>query len=200
MRTFKSDLIPPPPFSILWPDRNQQPFRAFEIGGGTGEFALQYAKTNPDCFLVSVERTKNKSDILLNNKSLKLPNNLFFIRADAIATLTRCVPDHSLDQVFILYPNPYPKNKQANQRWHNMPFMQLISQKMKPDGWLEIRTNISSYAEEAKERLTQKLNLRLYNQEQLSDDTKALTAFERKYLKRGEPCFRLRFQAPFNCK
>lgn len=193
MRTFKSDLVPPPPFSILWPDRNQWPLRAFEIGGGTGEFAHYYSSMNPNCFLVSVERTKNKSDVLLEKNDVEIPNNLFFLRADAISTVTHCVPDRSLDRIFILYPNPYPKHKQANQRWHNMPFMHLLSKKLKADGVLQLRTNIKSYADEARKKMTANFGFRLIADQIITHENETHSAFERKYLSRKEKCFLLEF-------
>src|SRR5258708_7312412 len=103
-----------------------------EIGAGQGLHAVRYCQANPERQLLAVEKTTIKF-AGLQRRSHTHPQltNLHAIHADAVAFVRYFVPDDSLDRVFLLYPNPHPKAKQANLRWHNRPFLALLLRKMK---------------------------------------------------------------------
>ena len=120
------------------------------------------------------------------------------VNDDAIGWITHCVPPKSLERVFILYPNPYPKRGQANKRWHLMPFMGHLRGCLKPQGQLLIATNMAFYAEEAREHMVQTWGFRMVRDDAFSIQDRpakeAHTHFERKYLERGERCFEMLFE------
>lgn len=194
MRTFKNTLIPIPPFSICWNLIPKNKKMALEIGAGNGEFSLQFSKQNPDWFLISLERTSAKS-LAFQQKSQAYPHwrkNLYFVRADGVNVITHLVPSGQFDKIFILYPNPYVKEKQRNLRWHNMPFFTELLRKIKPNGDIELRTNLKWYAEEFQNQMKSHSCLQKSLEQRLSlEKDLPQTAFERKYLKRGESCHQL---------
>lgn len=163
-----------------------------EIGAGQGLHAINYCAKNPNRQLIAIEHTKNKFE-KLNNRRQQHPNlkNLLTLHANAISIISHYVVDGCIDHVFILYPNPYPKNKQANLRWHNMPFMGLLKNKLKKNATLTMSTNIESYASEASKVMVSEWGFtikqfRIYN-------GLARTHFEKKYLALGHKCWNLVF-------
>ena len=165
-----------------------------EIGCGTGDHALSFAQFNPDKHLIAIERTNNKFKRFYSKFQKFTPNNLTPIQADAIIWSSQHLNENSLSGCFILYPNPYPKNKQSNLRWHNMPYFQHLIKLLKPGAHLVLATNIESYAKEFKqvilEHHTSTLKLSEFS---IIDPQNFLprTAFEKKYLARGETCYNL---------
>ena len=174
---------------------------AFEIGAGNGMFSRQFVRGEPDWFLLSLERTANKSgrhfEILRTLKS-HYPN-LYFLRADAISFVAQQVPDTKFDKIFLLYPNPYPKKKQSNLRWHNMSFFSELLRTLKPGGQIEMRTNLDWYSKEFEKALNERFaQLRLITKNVLGNEHSPQTAFEKKYLEQGQSCFQLIYRLQEN--
>lgn len=156
---------------------------------------MQFAEAHPDAGLVAIERTKNKSELFLNALQAKHLPNLFPVNADALYWLPGNIKPASVDQFFILYPNPYPKERQANKRWHRNPLMHFIMQCLQPTGILEVASNEDWYLEESKSCMLRNWDMAVVEERALSlDDHKPRTHFEKKYLERGIKCRNLVFQ------
>lgn len=195
MRSFKPQNIPAPPFCILWSQIPKDKKLALEIGSGNGLHSLKFSHRNPEWFLFSLERTalKSKRFFELQKKFPRSKENLYYIRADGLNVITHDFPERHLDKIFLLYPNPYVKAKQANLRWHNMSFFPFLLQRLKSRGEIELRTNLKWYADEFRERATREHGLHLQSDEILPARHLPDTTFEKKYLERGETCLRLIF-------
>jgi len=161
-----------------------------EIGCGVGLHPIQYAKANPDRFLIAIEHTREKFDKfrgrLDRHPELK---NILAVHADAVAWTTYCLEPSSISRCFILYPNPNPKA--PSKRWFRMPFMSKLIECLKPEGEITLATNIEGYFDEAMTFGTQEWALQLLSRSEitLSAGLKPRTHFEKKYLERGEVCF-----------
>lgn len=180
--------VPPPPI--------EHPELYLEIGCGTGDHALSFAHFNPDKHLIAIERTNNKYSRFLSKFQKFNPQNLSPIQADAIIWSTQYLNEKSLDGCFILYPNPYPKKKQSNLRWHNMPYFQHLLKLLKPNAQMVFATNIEDYANEFKDVVLKEHAQHLKLTDLSIIDPKTFTprtAFEKKYLSRGETCYNLIF-------
>ncbi len=168
---------------------------AIEIGCGVGYHPLQYARANPKRTLIALERTKEKFEKFQGRMDHHetLPN-LQAIHGDAIAWICHAVKPKSVDQYFLLYPNPNPKEKLRNQRWFAMPFMSYMLETLKERGTITLATNMEFYYKEAKELAQKEWGLKIMMDEKISVTTKPRTHFEKKYLARGEVCWNLVFQ------
>ncbi|HEY9031203.1 MAG TPA: SAM-dependent methyltransferase [Kangiella sp.] len=163
-----------------------------EIGAGRGKHALMFAQDNPDKYLIAIERTRNKfNDFADKSQQLSL-NNLLPIHADAIPWVVHALAPNSLAGVFILYPNPEPKN--PSQRWLNMPFFEFLLSRMQDNAKLILATNIQSYIEEAEQQAKDLWQLTPEVSE--VDKQSERTHFEVKYLARGETCWQLELVKP----
>lgn len=185
MREFKTDLIPKPRSTIIAPLGKFD----LEIGCGAGLHPIQYALANSDRHLIAIERTLEKFLKFEKRwKSHDCPKNLVPIHDDAISWISHNVGKGQLEKVFILYPNPEPKNK--NQRWAYMPFLSHLIEKLDDEGEIILASNIKSYVDECIEFFPD------YGLKLSSLSTLVLhgrTHFERKYLKDGQDCYNLVF-------
>lgn len=186
MRIFQNDKLPLPTEIVPKEVFNVHKDIDLEIGSGTGDFAISYSESNPDRFLIAVERTSNKFNTFQNKQR---PANLLPLHADARSVVVHCIPQYSLKKIFLLYPNPYPKKKQANQRWHNMPFFDFLITRLQKKGELTFATNIEDYYLDFVACIDRKEKLKLLDARLIQPDLPPRTAFEKKYLLRGEKCW-----------
>jgi tRNA G46 methylase TrmB len=166
---------------------------ALEIGAGVGLHALTYAKANPSVTLYAIERTAEKYQKFLQSHLDDASANLTPIHADAIPWVVHALPPACLQHVFILYPNPEPKN--PAQRWLNMPFMQFLLSRMQAGASLTLASNITDYLDEAEAQLNAVWQLP-YVRSTVVDQRR--THFEIKYMARGEPCGQIVVTKPDN--
>ncbi len=189
LRQFKPEKLYPPRGFVK---PRVKPPQYLEIGAGRGKHALMFALDNPDKHLIAIERTRNKySDFADKSHQLSL-NNLLPVHADAIPWTVHALQPKSLAGVFILYPNPEPKN--PSQRWLNMPFFEFLLSRMQDNAKLILATNIQSYIEEAEQQAKDLWQLEPEVAE--VDKGSERTHFEVKYLARGEICWQLDLAKP----
>lgn len=166
-----------------------------ELGCGTGMFAMNYASEHPNRHLIAIEQTVNKFQRFSRAYQHQPLSNLTPVHADAGLWVDRYLSKASVDRLFILYPNPYPKPKQRNLRWHYMPAMHSILNALKPGSELLFCTNLEWLVEEAAVQFSEGWGLKLESVQPVSPGSRApLTRFEKKYLERGETCFDLRLR------
>ena len=195
MRAFRSDDLPRPDLDpAVVAELNQLATFDLEIGAGVGLHAIRYALANPDRRLIAVERTEVKyAGLARRHRQHDSPPNLTPLRVDAVPFVTHFVRPGQLARVFLLYPNPYPKPKHANQRWYNSPFLTELVRKMAPGAELTLATNLEWYAAGARLGLSRDFGLTLRRERRLTAADAPRTHFEKKYLARGEACFDLVF-------
>lgn len=166
-----------------------------EIGAGTGMFALRYTLEHPDRHLISIEQTQTRFQKLQNQLNQTPRPNLTPVHANALGWVTHFVPPNSLENIFILFPNPNPKKSDLNKRWHAMPFMKKLLDSLQSQGKIHLATNEEFYFEEARHYFSEAWNLRIESEQIFqagdSDCPEPRTLFEKKYLERGQKIYNL---------
>lgn len=128
----------------IFPDKSQT---ILEIGSGMGEATAQIALNNLDIGYVAVEMHKPGLAALLLQILEKQISNIKMIREDATYLLANFVPDCSLDGIHLLFPDPWPKNRQHKRRIVQDDFIELIARKLKPKAFIHIATDWQPYAQ-----------------------------------------------------
>jgi tRNA (guanine-N7-)-methyltransferase len=123
-----------------------------EIGSGMGEATAAIAKANPQTGYVAVEmHSPGLAALLILINQLEL-ENVKLIREDATFLLANYIPDSTLDGIHLLFPDPWPKNRQHKRRIVQSEFVELIANKLKPGGFIHIATDWQPYADWIKAR------------------------------------------------
>jgi len=128
----------------IFPDKSQT---ILEIGSGMGEATAKIALNNLNTGYVAVEMHKPGLAALLLLIMEKQITNIKMIREDATYLLANFIPDGSLDGIHLLFPDPWPKNRQHKRRIVQDDFIELIARKLKPKGFIHIATDWQPYAQ-----------------------------------------------------
>lgn len=169
-----------------------------EIGCGTGVYALRYATENPEITYVAIEHTRERFGIFsraLARLGADAPPHLHAVHANGVGWVTHHVPPLSVDRYWFLYPNPNPKIRDRNKRWYAMPFFSRVIETLRSGGEIRLVTNDPVYAQEARHYFQEAWKLTRVTLQEFGLETcpggVPRTAFEKKYLERGERCFEI---------
>ena len=141
----KSELI----LNQIFPEKTKV---IMEIGSGMGEATAQIAKANPEVGYVAVEmHSPGLAALLILINQMEL-ENIKLIREDATYLLANHIPDNSIDGIHLLFPDPWPKNRQHKRRMVQSEFIEMVGRKLKPGGFIHIATDWQPYADWIKVR------------------------------------------------
>lgn len=137
--TENSDLAP----SALFPDPDTKVI--FEIGFGDGDRLAQMMERHPDYHYIGAEPFQNgMSSFLLSQKHN--PANLRLWMDDALR-IVRSLSDKSIDELYILNPDPWHKTKHFKRRIVNQTNLTEFARILKPSGTLYLTTDVPYLAE-----------------------------------------------------
>ena len=128
-----------------------------EIGFGGGEHMLSLAAQNPDVGIIGCEAFINGVAMLLSGINRSGVANLAIHPGDA-RDLLDVLPPHSLGQVFLLYPDPWPKKRHHKRRFVNPENIDPLARAMAPGAMLRVATDIGDYARHTLEVLERNRN------------------------------------------
>lgn len=171
--------------------------RILEIGFGSGQSLLQYAKNQPDTDFIGIEVYVPGLGTLLADLAKQNINNVRLFNYDAVLVLQQCIPDNSIDKILIFFPDPWPKKRHHKRRLIQSEFINLVSRKLKPQGVLHLATDWQDYATHMLEVLATKSefeNTAGPLQFSARPDYRPLTRFELRGQTLGHPIFDLIFK------
>lgn len=160
---------------------------------GVGQSTRLLAKQNPKALVIGVDKSAHRinrnDEALIELTKTQGVDNYLLLRAD-LNDFYRLVKqaNWSISKHYILYPNPWPKAKHVQRRWHGSAvFPEIIS----IGEAIILRSNWRLYLEEFQFSATiagRSGEISLINNEQ------PLTPFEAKYQASGQDCWQLFIQ------
>ena len=99
-------------------DRHGGPL-VLDSGCGNGESARALARKFPAHLIIGID--KSRARIANSERHERLPN-LWIVRGDCVDLWRLAVQaDWPVERHYLLYPNPWPKAKHLQRRWHGHP-------------------------------------------------------------------------------
>ena len=123
-----------------------------EIGFGGGEHLAGQASRHPQATLIGAEPFLNGAASALRHIAEAGLTNVRLHVGDARDILDR-LPDASLDRVFILFPDPWPKARHHKRRLIQQAFVADLVRVLVPGGRLRFATDWADYADWALQRM-----------------------------------------------
>lgn len=118
---------------------------ALEIGFGGGEHLLAQARHNPDTLWIGCEPFINGVAKCLAGIDKEKLTNIRLFTNDA-RQLIEQMPDQSVDSIFILFPDPWPKARHNKRRLVNHETLAMLARIHKPGGRLLLATDHEDYS------------------------------------------------------
>ncbi len=116
-----------------------------EIGFGGGEHMAAQAQRHPDALILGAEPFVNGVASALRHLEEGGIDNVRLWQGDARDMLAR-VGDASVERVFIMFPDPWPKARHNKRRLVQAPFVAELARVIAPGGYLRFATDWADYA------------------------------------------------------
>ncbi|MDP7540025.1 MAG: tRNA (guanosine(46)-N7)-methyltransferase TrmB [Alphaproteobacteria bacterium] len=117
-----------------------------EIGFGAGEHLAAQAAAHPDVGIIGCEPYRNGiASLLADIETQDLENIRIF--TDHAADLVTRLPTESLTRVFLLFPDPWPKQRHHKRRIVQAAFLDDLARAMADGGELRVATDHNGYCQ-----------------------------------------------------
>lgn len=111
-----------------------------EIGCGKGRFTAGTAQNSPEALLVALDKVADAMVIAMEKVCAEKIENVRFIDMDALRLAEIFAPGE-LDVIYINFPDPWPRTKEAKHRLTSHIFLPIYKQLLAPGGRIEFKTD-----------------------------------------------------------
>ncbi|GAA3533602.1 tRNA (guanine-N(7)-)-methyltransferase [Aeromicrobium flavum] len=119
-----------------------------EIGSGRGESLVHAAREHPDTDFLGLEvYVPGVAQTLLSLRHHEVENVRLAV-VDAVPMLTRVLPEASLDEVRVWFPDPWHKQRHNKRRLVTDEFVPLVRRVLRPGGVWRLATDWQDYADQ----------------------------------------------------
>jgi tRNA (guanine-N7-)-methyltransferase len=115
-----------------------------EIGFGSGEHLIDQAKTHPHAGFIGVEPFVNGMAKALASIADHSLSNIRLHHGDASELLV-WLPDCSLDGIYLLYPDPWPKRRHWKRRFVQDESISAMARILRPGAEFRFATDVADY-------------------------------------------------------
>jgi tRNA (guanine-N7-)-methyltransferase len=123
-----------------------------EIGTGQGENVVAAAAASPgrdflgvEVYTPGVARAMVRAEA--HDPGVGLPN-LRMAQVNAVDLLATALPEASVNELWVFFPDPWPKKKHQKRRMLSPEFAELIARVLRPGGTLRMATDWPHYADQ----------------------------------------------------
>ncbi len=188
MRRRHSDLmeklLPPIAVDLADPLANTFERRWLEIGFGGGEHLVHQAALNPEVSVIGAEAFLNGVAKALAHVEEAGVRNVVIHYGDA-RVLLEALPDQCLERIYLLYPDPWPKERQKKRRFVNPVNLQHFHRVLKADGLFLFASDIPDYAEWTRHQFASHGEFRAEGDANLAFENWTQTRYEAKAIREG---------------
>lgn len=127
----------------------ERPRFLWEVGCGHGHFLTAYGAAHPEKLCIGVDLVSERIERAEKKRHRSQLSNVHFVRADARLFLETLPAQAQISEVFILFPDPWPKSRHHKHRVLQPGFLSRIAAHAAPDCRLYFRTDYHPYFTEA---------------------------------------------------
>ena len=120
--------------------------KILEIGSGMGEVLTMLAHRHPENDYLAVEVHRPGVGSLIRQAVEAQLTNIRIIRHDVMEILRLQLREKCLDEIYIFFPDPWPKKRHHKRRLLTVEFVSLLASRMKSHGRLFILTDFEDLA------------------------------------------------------
>ncbi|MBT4209610.1 MAG: tRNA (guanosine(46)-N7)-methyltransferase TrmB [Candidatus Komeilibacteria bacterium] len=170
-----------------------------ELACGKGDYSLALAKKYPNKKIIGVDIQGERIWYGAGQALDKKLDNLFFLRMQ-IESLEEFFTKHSISEIWITFPDPFPRERQIKKRLSSPRFLNIYKNILIANGLIHLKTddlNLFDYSiitiKNNKGEIIEEIR-NIYKQKKLKEILKTKTDFEKKHLKAGRSIHYLKFK------
>jgi len=156
-----------------------------ELACGKAYYTLALAKQNPEQTVIGVDIKGERIWVGATQAKEEGLENAYFIRDD-IRLLADYLPENSVNEIWITFPDPYPKDRHEKRRLTHSNFLNLYRRFLQPKGVIHLKTD--------------DLDLFEFTQEILKAEKATILELEYDIYNKGYQDLRLEIKTPFEMK
>jgi tRNA (guanine-N7-)-methyltransferase len=161
-----------------------------EIGSGKGRFLVSSAEEQPETNFIGVEKSLHYHRVIRERIGKRMLKNVRLVNHDAFLVLRDMIPDTSLREIHIYFPDPWPRKKEQKRRIIRPEVLQEIRRVLVDGGTGIYVTDHREYFEAASPLLPEFFETELRVP---GPDDPPRTNYEAKYRAEGRPIYEARF-------
>jgi tRNA (guanine-N(7)-)-methyltransferase len=124
-----------------------------EIGFGKGEFLIELARRFPDLYWIGVEKEGEVYFSALRRAQKEGLKNLLLFYLDARLFLSKLVPPCFFSEVWLNFPDPWPKKRHRERRLSSPEFIEPLLNRVRMGGGIHLLTDSRELQQEMAESL-----------------------------------------------
>ena len=161
-----------------------------EIGSGKGRFLISSATEQPDVNFIGIEKSLHYHRVIRERVAKRGLANVRLINYDAFPVLQKMIPDASVAEVHIYFPDPWPRKREQKRRIIRTEALAELRRVLVDGGSGIYVTDHQEYFEAAAPVVE-----RFFRAERRipGPDDPARTNYEAKYRAEGRPIYEVRF-------
>lgn len=125
-----------------------------EFCSGNGTWIARKAQENPQTNWVAVEKRFMRARKIWSKVKNHSLDNLFTVCGEAFTTAHHYFPTESVSEIFINFPDPWPKRRHAKYRLLQASFVEEIARILKQKGLITLVTDDPIYSKQMIEQLS----------------------------------------------
>lgn len=141
----------------------RKPF-VLEIGCGHGHFLTAFAQAHPDRLCVGVDMESKRIQRAVRKRERAELGNLHFVHSEAHLFLDTLPPDAVFSDVFVLFPDPWPKLRHHKNRILQADFLTKLAPRAGENTRLYFRTDFFQYFEDASTAISDHADWQVLNE------------------------------------
>lgn len=161
-----------------------------EIGSGKGRFLISSATEQPETNFIGIEKSLHYHRVIRERAAKRNLTNVRLINHDAFLVLRDMIPDASLAEIHIYFPDPWPRKREQKRRIIRAEVLKEIGRVLVPGGAGVYVTDHREYFEVAAPRIAE--FFRSETRVPQPDDPPR-TNYEAKYREEGREIYEVRF-------
>ncbi|MBM3192543.1 MAG: tRNA (guanine(46)-N(7))-methyltransferase TrmB [Chlamydiae bacterium] len=112
-----------------------------EYCSGHGDWIIQKALDNPQINWIAVEKKFDRVRRIFSKRENRSIKNLLIIYGEAYTATQHYLKEHSFEEAYINFPDPWPKQRHAKHRLIRAEFLQELTRVLVPQGLMTFVTD-----------------------------------------------------------
>jgi len=118
---------------------------SIEYCSGNGDWVVDKARAYPEKNWVAIERQFERVRKIFSKRANYGVNNLLIVCGEALTFTRYYLPEASVEEVYINFPDPWPKHRHAKHRLIQKAFIEQLARVLVPEGKMTCVTDDESY-------------------------------------------------------